>query len=83
MIETWKDQPGMLGVRRRSIMRGTRIDWNGTAVGSGRRRSGLDIPVMMNAPTVLPEVGEVAKRHPRRGSSSTIAAACAVCGMTR
>ena len=65
MIETWKDQPGMLGVRltfhhewdKGWIKDGT-ADWFWPAA------ERLNIPVMMNVPTVLPEVGEVAARHP-------------------
>jgi predicted TIM-barrel fold metal-dependent hydrolase len=66
MLETWKDQPGMLGVRltlhhewdRPWITDGT-ADWFWPAA------ERLDIPVMLNAPTLQAEVGNVAARHPR------------------
>jgi len=61
MIETWKDQPGMLGVRL-TFHHAWDQDWikNGTADWFWPAAERLDIPVMMNAPTVLREVGEVA-----------------------
>lgn len=66
MLETWKDQPGMLGVRltfhhewdRPWITDGT-ADWFWPAA------ERLDIPVMLNAPTLQAEVGKIAARHPR------------------
>jgi predicted TIM-barrel fold metal-dependent hydrolase len=65
LIETWKEQPGMLGVRLtfhhewdQSWIKDGTADWFWPAA------ERLDIPVMMNAPTVLPEVGQVAARHP-------------------
>jgi len=66
MIETWKEQPGMLGVRL-TFHHAWDQDWikNGVADWFWPAAERLDIPVMMNVPTVLPEVGEVAKRHPR------------------
>jgi predicted TIM-barrel fold metal-dependent hydrolase len=66
MIETWKDQPGMLGVRL-TFHHAWDQDWikNGVADWFWPAAERLGIPVMMNAPTVLPEVGEVAARHPR------------------
>jgi predicted TIM-barrel fold metal-dependent hydrolase len=65
MIETWKDQPGMLGVRL-TFHHPWDQDWikNGTADWFWPAAERLDIPVMMNVPTVLPEVGAVAARHP-------------------
>jgi len=65
MIETWKDQPGMLGVRL-TFHHPWDQDWikNGTADWLWPAAEWLGIPVMMNVPTVLPEVGEVARRHP-------------------
>jgi predicted TIM-barrel fold metal-dependent hydrolase len=66
MLETWKDQPGMLGVRltlhhewdRPWITDGT-ADWFWPAA------ERLDIPVMLNAPTLQAELGKIAARHPR------------------
>jgi predicted TIM-barrel fold metal-dependent hydrolase len=65
MIETWKDQPGMLGVRL-TFHHAWDQDWikNGVADWFWPAAERLDIPVMMNVPTVLPEVGQVAARHP-------------------
>ena len=65
MIETWKDQPGMLGVRL-TFHHPWDQDWikNGTADWFWPAAERLGIPVMMNVPTVPPEVGEVARRHP-------------------
>jgi predicted TIM-barrel fold metal-dependent hydrolase len=65
MIETWKDQPGMLGVRL-TFHHAWDQDWikNGVADWFWPAAERLEIPVMMNVPTVLPEVGQVAARHP-------------------
>jgi predicted TIM-barrel fold metal-dependent hydrolase len=65
MIETWKDQPGMLGVRL-TFHHAWDNEWikNGTADWFWPAAERLNIPVMMNAPTVLPEVAQVAARHP-------------------
>jgi predicted TIM-barrel fold metal-dependent hydrolase len=65
MLETWKDQPGMLGVRltfhhewdRPWITDGT-ADWFWPAA------ERLGIPVMLNAPTLQAEIGRIAARHP-------------------
>jgi L-fuconolactonase len=65
-LETWKDQPGMLGVRLtfhhewdRPWMTDGTADWFWPAA------ERLDIPVMLNAPTLQAEVGKIAARHPR------------------
>jgi len=65
MVETWKDQPGMLGVRL-TFHHAWDQDWikNGVADWFWPAAERLNIPVMMNAPTVLPEVAQVAARHP-------------------
>jgi predicted TIM-barrel fold metal-dependent hydrolase len=65
MIETWKDQPGMLGVRL-TFHHPWDQDWikNGTADWFWPAAQRLSIPVMMNVPTVLAEVRQVAARHP-------------------
>jgi len=64
-IATWKDQPGMLGIRLtfhrgryQSWLDGDSIDWFWEAA------ERYDIPVMVLAPQALPRLGEVAKRHP-------------------
>jgi predicted TIM-barrel fold metal-dependent hydrolase len=66
LIETWKEQPGMLGVRLtfhhewdRPWMTDGTADWFWPAA------ERLDIPVMMNAPTLQGEIAAVAGRHPR------------------
>jgi predicted TIM-barrel fold metal-dependent hydrolase len=66
MLETWMDQPGMLGVRLtfhhewdRPWMTDGTADWFWPAA------ERLGIPVMMNAPTLHTEIGEIASRHPR------------------
>jgi len=66
MLETWKDQPGMLGVRLtfhhewdRPWMTDGTADWFWPAA------ERLDIPVMLNAPTLQGEIGKIAARHPR------------------
>ena len=65
MLETWKKQPGMLGVRLtfhhewdESWIKDGTADWFWPAA------ERLNIPVMLNAPSVLKEVGQVAERHP-------------------
>lgn len=65
MIETWKDQPGMLGVRL-TFHHAWDTAWmtDGTADWFWPAAERLGIPVMMNVPTVLPHVGKVAERHP-------------------
>src|ERR1700733_185898 len=66
MLETWKDQPGMLGVRLTF-----HHDWdrpwmtNGTADWFWPAAERLDIPVMLNASTLQPEIARIAERHPR------------------
>jgi len=66
LLPKWKEQPGMLGVRL-TFHHAWDQDWikNGVADWFWPAAERLDIPVMMNAPTVLPEVGQVAARHPR------------------
>jgi predicted TIM-barrel fold metal-dependent hydrolase len=66
MLETWKDQPGMLGVRLtfhhawdRPWMTDGTADWFWPAA------ERLDIPVMLNVSTLQPEIGKIAARHPR------------------
>jgi predicted TIM-barrel fold metal-dependent hydrolase len=65
MLETWKDQPGMLGVRLTF-----HHDWDrpwmtdGTADWFWPAAERLGIPVMLNAPTLQVEIGAIAARHP-------------------
>jgi L-fuconolactonase len=64
-LSTWRDQPGMLGLRltfhrpdtRAQLSDGT-ADWLWPAA----ERHG--IPVMVHAPDGLPRLGEIAARHP-------------------
>jgi predicted TIM-barrel fold metal-dependent hydrolase len=65
MLESWKEQPGMLGVRL-TFHHAWDESWirDGTADWFWPVAERLDIPVMMNAPGTLPEVGKVAARHP-------------------
>jgi predicted TIM-barrel fold metal-dependent hydrolase len=65
LIETWKDQPGALGVRLtfhhewdRPWMTDGTADWFWPAA------ERLGIPVMLNAPTLQSEIGKIAARHP-------------------
>jgi predicted TIM-barrel fold metal-dependent hydrolase len=66
MLETWKDQPGMLGVRLTFHHEWDR-PWmfDGTADWFWPAAERLDIPVMLNAPTLQPEIAKIAARHPR------------------
>src|SRR6266852_2936087 len=64
-LETWRQQTGMLGVRLtlhhewdRPWMTDGTADWFWPAA------ERLGIPVMMNAPTLHAEIGEIAARHP-------------------
>lgn len=65
ILETWKAQPGMLGVRL-TFHHAWDQEWftDGTADWFWPLAERLAIPVMMNVPTVLPEVAKVAARHP-------------------
>ena len=64
MLEGWKDQPGMLGVRL-TFHHEWDVVWmkDGTADWFWPAAERLNIPVMLNAPAVLKEIGEVAERH--------------------
>lgn len=66
MIETWKQRPGMLGVRL-TFHHAWDESWitDGTADWFWPLAERLDIPVMMNVPTVLSDVAKVAERYPR------------------
>jgi predicted TIM-barrel fold metal-dependent hydrolase len=65
MLETWKERPGMLGVRL-TFHHAWDESWitDGTADWFWPLAERLGIPVMMNVPTVLPAVAEVAVRYP-------------------
>ena len=65
MLESWKDQPGMLGVRL-TFHHAWDESWvrDGTADWFWPLAERFDIPVMMNAPGTLSEVGQVAARFP-------------------
>jgi predicted TIM-barrel fold metal-dependent hydrolase len=65
MLESWKQKPGMLGVRL-TFHHAWDESWitDGTADWFWPLAERLNIPVMMNVPSVLPEVGKVAARHP-------------------
>lgn len=65
VVERWKNRPGMLGVRLtlhhewdEGWVRDGTLDWFWAAA------ERLEIPVMMNAPTILPDLASVAERHP-------------------
>ena len=64
-MATWKDQPGMLGIRLtfhrgryRTWLEDDTIDWFWAAA------ERYDVPVMALAPHALPKLGEIAARHP-------------------
>ena len=65
MLERWKSQPGMLGVRL-TFHHAWDESWirDGTADWFWPLAERFDIPVMMNAPGTLPEVGNIAERFP-------------------
>lgn len=65
MLETWKEQPGMLGVRL-TFHHAWDESWftDGTADWFWPMAQRLKIPVMMNVPTLLPQVGKLAERYP-------------------
>jgi L-fuconolactonase len=66
LLRTWKDQPGMLGVRmtfhkepHRTWLLEGKLDWFWEAAEQ------CEIPVMVFAPGVIPKIAEIAARHPR------------------
>ena len=65
ILETWKAQPGMLGVRL-TFHHAWDQSWftDGTADWFWPLAERLAIPVMMNVPSVLPDVARVAARYP-------------------
>ena len=64
-MATWKDQPGMLGIRL-TFHRGRYRQWldDGTADWFWEAAERYGIPVMALAPHSLPRLGEAAARHP-------------------
>ena len=65
MLENWKSQPGMLGVRL-TFHRDKDRPWltDGTADWFWPQAERLDIPVMVHAPERLVQIGAIAARHP-------------------
>lgn len=64
-IATWKNQPGMLGIRT-ALHQGQTKLWleDGTADWFWDAAERYDVPVMVLAPHALAKLGEVAARHP-------------------
>ena len=64
-MATWKDQPGMLGIRL-TFHRGRYRTWleEGTIDWFWEAAERYDVPVMALAPHALPQLGEIAARHP-------------------
>ena len=65
MLETWKSHPGMLGVRL-TFHHAWDRPWmtDGTAAWFWPAAERLGIPVMLNAPTLQPQIAAIAARHP-------------------
>jgi L-fuconolactonase len=64
-VATWKEQPGMLGIRI-TLHRGRARSWleDGTADWFWDAAERYGIPVAAFAPHAVPRLGEVARRHP-------------------
>jgi predicted TIM-barrel fold metal-dependent hydrolase len=65
-LDTWRDQPGMLGIRVTSAGDGSRAFFtepDGDWLWAAAERNGL--PAMVSPPGLLPEVDRLAERHPR------------------
>ena len=64
-MATWKEQPGMLGIRL-TFHRGRYRTWleEGTIDWFWEAAERYDVPVMALAPHALPQLGEIAARHP-------------------
>jgi predicted TIM-barrel fold metal-dependent hydrolase len=64
-VATWRDQPGMLGVRL-TFHREPHRTWlfDGTAEWFWEAAESAGIPVMVFVPGAIPKIGEVAARHP-------------------
>jgi L-fuconolactonase len=65
VLKGWRDQPGMLGVRL-TFHRDADRPWltDGTADWFWPEAAFHDIPVMVHAPELLSEIGEIAERYP-------------------
>jgi predicted TIM-barrel fold metal-dependent hydrolase len=65
-IETWKDQPGMLGLRFALLQPEQRAWWtDGTMDWLWPAAERLQIPIALLAADFMPIVGQVAERYPR------------------
>ncbi len=64
-IATWKEQPGMLGIRA-IFHQGRTKSWldDGTADWFWDAAERYDVPVMVFAPHAVAKLGEIAERHP-------------------
>ena len=64
-VATWKEQPGMLGIRA-AFHRGAAQGWldDGTVEWFWEAAERHQVPVMAYAPQAMPKLGEVARRHP-------------------
>ena len=65
LMQTWKNQPHMLGVRM-VFNQGRSKQWleDGTADWFWDAAERYDVPVMAFAPSAVPKLGEIAERHP-------------------
>jgi predicted TIM-barrel fold metal-dependent hydrolase len=65
LLPTWKNQPGMLGIRM-TFHQGRGPLWleDGTADWLWDAAERYDVPVMAFAPQAVPKFGEIAERHP-------------------
>ena len=66
LIETWKEQPGMVGLRY-TFLQPHMASWptDGTMDWLWPAAERLDIPIALLAGEFLPLVGQIAERHPR------------------
>jgi L-fuconolactonase len=65
LIDRWRDQPGMLGIRVTASAEGARelfTEPGGEWLWQAAERNRL--PAMVSAPGLLPELGRLAERHP-------------------
>jgi L-fuconolactonase len=65
LLPTWKNQPGMLGIRM-AFHQGRAPSWleDGTADWFWDATERYNVPVMAFAPQAVPKLGEIAERHP-------------------
>jgi predicted TIM-barrel fold metal-dependent hydrolase len=65
-LKTWKDQPGLLGVRLTFHRPDTRPQLtDGTADWLWPAAEEFGVPLMVHAPERLPVIGEIAAKHPK------------------